>query len=88
MPNDHKILIDGIKSLLNGESEINVVADASNGQEVLDLLKELEVDVILLDINMPVLDGLDIYFNSFRHHSMHITIPDILCPDIRAVTPR
>ena len=56
---DHKVLIDGIKSILNSENEINVVADASNGQEVLDLLKEVEVDVILLDINMPILDGLD-----------------------------
>jgi len=56
---DHKVLIDGIKSILKGEHEINVVAEASNGQEVLDHLKKLEVDVILLDINMPVLDGLD-----------------------------
>lgn len=56
---DHQVLIDGFKSIFDYEEGIQVVATALNGQEVLDHLKDTEVDVILLDINMPVLNGVE-----------------------------
>lgn len=56
---DHQVLIDGFKSIFDYEEGIHVVATALNGQEVLDHLKDIEVDVILLDINMPVLNGVE-----------------------------
>ena len=56
---DHQVLIDGFKSIFDYEEGIDVVATALNGQEVLDHLKDIEVDVILLDINMPVLNGVE-----------------------------
>ncbi|MCP4458062.1 MAG: response regulator transcription factor [Cytophagales bacterium] len=59
LADDHKVLIEGIKSILTDVPGINVIADASNGREVLDKLKKCEVDVNLLNINMPVLDGVD-----------------------------
>lgn len=54
---DHQILLDGLKTMLADVQEIEVVCTAKNGQEVLDQMKECAVDVILMDIQMPVLDG-------------------------------
>lgn len=56
---DHQLLLDGIKSALEDVSDIKVVAEAKNGLEVLELLKTTSVDIILMDINMPEMDGLD-----------------------------
>lgn len=58
LTDDHVIVRDGIKTLLKNEANISVVAEASNGQEALNILKNEEIDVVLLDINMPGLDGL------------------------------
>jgi len=56
---DHQLLIDGIKSTLAGQEDIGIVAEASNGYQVLEKLDTgIKVDVILMDINMPKLDGL------------------------------
>jgi two-component system response regulator NreC len=56
---DHQIIIDGLKSLLKNSNEISVVADANNGREALRILDILEIDVVLMDIDMPVLNGID-----------------------------
>jgi DNA-binding NarL/FixJ family response regulator len=56
---DHKILLDGFQSLFKEVDDIDVMATASNGQEVLDLLNEYQVDIVLLDINMPILNGVE-----------------------------
>jgi DNA-binding NarL/FixJ family response regulator len=56
---DHAILRDGIVSLLCSEPGLQVACTASGGYEVLDLLSEKEVDICLLDINMPGLDGIE-----------------------------
>lgn len=56
---DHDILREGLQSLLRNEPEIQVVADAVNGKVLLDYLETTPVDVILMDINMPVLNGLE-----------------------------
>ena len=54
---DHTIFLEGITALINCKY-INVVANCKNGQEVLDFLKEQEVDLVISDINMPVMDGI------------------------------
>ncbi len=56
---DHQIIIDGLKSLLQNSDEIVVVAEANNGREALRILDILEIDVILMDIDMPVLNGIN-----------------------------
>jgi len=56
---DHKVLLDGFISLFKNEEGINVVATAYNGQEVIDKLKETPIDIALLDINMPVINGVE-----------------------------
>lgn len=56
---DHQVLLDGFISIFDNISDILVVGTAHNGKEVLSFLSENEVDVILLDINMPVLNGVE-----------------------------
>jgi DNA-binding NarL/FixJ family response regulator len=55
---DHVLLRDGLRSLLAADPLFKVVGEASNGQELLDQLPTVTTDVVLLDLNMPVLDGL------------------------------
>jgi DNA-binding NarL/FixJ family response regulator len=55
---DHPIVRDGLRRLLSLEDDIEVVAEAGDGREVLDLLAQVEVDVVLLDLRMPGMDGL------------------------------
>lgn len=57
---DHKVLIDGIKAVLKTESEIKVVGCSLNGKEVLEWYKANESDVLVLDINMPEVDGIKV----------------------------
>lgn len=54
---DHAIIREGISYLLQQEPDIDVIEQAGNGQELLDKLATLPADVVLMDINMPVLDG-------------------------------
>ncbi len=56
---DHQIFIDGVKSVLKNVKTISIVGEALNGKQVLRLLDNLDVDIVLLDINMPILDGLE-----------------------------
>lgn len=56
---DHQMFIDGIKVLLGQEPDISVAGEALNGKELLDLLEKQPVDIILMDINMPVIDGIE-----------------------------
>ena len=56
---DHQVLLDGFISIFDDIDDIEVVGTARNGQEVLDFLSDNETDVVLLDINMPVLNGVE-----------------------------
>ena len=54
---DHAVLRNGLRALLSQEPEIEVVGNAADGQELLAQLPTTPTDVVLLDMNMPVLDG-------------------------------
>lgn len=54
---DHQLLRHGIRQLLMLETQISVVGMAGDGQEALDACRLLAPDILLLDINMPVMDG-------------------------------
>jgi two-component system nitrate/nitrite response regulator NarL len=56
---DHQVVIDGLKSLLSLEDDFQVVGEAQNGKMVLEALKDQKIDVVLLDINMPEMDGIE-----------------------------
>lgn len=55
---DHTIMRDGLRALLEAEPLLQVVGEAANGQELLAQLPAVPADVALMDLNMPVLDGL------------------------------
>ncbi len=56
---DHTILRDSLKALLALSENIEVVAGADNGKEAIDLVKEFKPDVVLMDIAMPVMGGIE-----------------------------
>lgn len=56
---DHKIVLDGLEAILADMDGFDCVATADNGQKALDLLKVFDIDVILMDIDMPVMNGME-----------------------------
>lgn len=56
---DHMILRQGLRMLLSEDSEIDVVGEAGNGVELLELLAQTSADVVLMEINMPEMDGFE-----------------------------
>lgn len=56
---DHAILRDGLKALLQGEPDIEVVGEAGTGREAIKLIRQLKPDVVLMDISMPDMTGLE-----------------------------
>lgn len=56
---DHKMMREGIKQLLELDGDIKVIGEAKDGEECLEILPRLKPDVLLLDINMPVMNGIE-----------------------------
>jgi DNA-binding NarL/FixJ family response regulator len=54
---DQKLIRQGLKALLELEVDLQIVGEAENGQIAIDLVRELQPDVVLMDIRMPVMDG-------------------------------
>src|ERR1043165_5355907 len=55
---DHVLYRAGVKAALSSKKDIKVIAEADNGSHLLNLLKAIQPDVILLDIQMPIMDGI------------------------------
>ena len=56
---DHSLMRQGLKQIIELENDIKVIGQASNGQEAIDIVNKLNPDIILMDINMPVMNGLE-----------------------------
>lgn len=56
---DHQMMIDGIKSLLKQEKNMTVIGEALNGEELLKVIEKKKADVVLMDVRMPVMDGIE-----------------------------
>jgi len=69
LADDHKVVRDGLKRMLEQQDNIELIGEAENGQEVLDLLDGVDADVILSDLNMPVMDGLELTEEVVKNHS-------------------
>jgi len=54
---DHKIVVDGLVSILEQETEIEVVGTALNGGEAIEIIKSSKVDIAIVDIEMPIMTG-------------------------------
>ena len=57
---DHALLRQGIKRVLNFEEDLEVIGEAGDGQEALERALVLQPDILLLDLNMPNLSGLEV----------------------------
>jgi two-component system NarL family response regulator len=55
---DHRLFAEALEAILVGDERITVVAQAGDGEEAVRLATELEPDVVLMDIEMPVMDGI------------------------------
>ena len=71
---DHALFRTGVKTSLSHRKDIQMVAEAENGMQLLNLLKHVKPDVILLDIHMPIMDG-------------YTTLPEIkkLYPEMKVI---
>jgi len=80
MADDHAIFRAGVRSLLEGQSGWQIVAEASDGREAVAKAEETRPDVALLDIGMPVLNGLEaaqqIIQNGWRTKILMLTVHD------------
>ncbi|GAB1308977.1 response regulator transcription factor [Urechidicola sp. KH5] len=56
---DHKLVRNGIKSLLEEESYIEVIAEGANGLEALDIVKDVQPDLLIIDVRMPEMNGIE-----------------------------
>ena len=56
---DHALVREGLRTMLSGEEGIEVIAEATDGREALTLCRELLPDLVLMDVRMPVMDGLE-----------------------------
>ena len=56
---DHKIMRDGLRNLLEKESGLEVIAEAKNGREAIQLTEQLRPDIVIMDISMDDLNGMD-----------------------------
>ena len=56
---DHPLVLDGLISRLNRSQEIQIIGQASNGKEALEVVERLNPDVVLMDINMPEMNGIE-----------------------------
>jgi len=57
---DHDLIRDGIRSILSKYKSIQVVGEARNGKEAIDLFQELKPDLLILDISMPLMNGMEV----------------------------
>lgn len=56
---DHLLVRNGIKSLLSEELDLEVIAEGSNGYEAIEIVKNLKPDILIIDVRMPEMNGID-----------------------------
>src|SRR4030042_5110788 len=59
LADDHTIVRDGLRALLEANPEIKVVGDAANGRQAVDQVRQLKPDIVIMDISMPELSGIE-----------------------------
>ncbi len=59
LADDHLLVRNGIKSLLLEDDSLDVIGEAANGKEALELAKETQPDLLIIDVRMPIMDGIE-----------------------------
>ncbi len=65
---DHQLVVDGLRSLLNNEEKYAIVGFSNQPKEVLPMLDQLKVNILLTDINMPEMSGVELTRNVKKKH--------------------
>lgn len=73
LADDHQLVLDGLKALIKEVEEFEFVAEATNGKRLLDIIQTIQIDVALIDIDMPVMSGLQAIEEIMR------TKPEVHC---------
>jgi len=74
LADDHAIVRQGLGAVISQEQDIKVVAEASNGKEIVDIAKKSQADIFIIDITMPVLNGLEASSQIMQINSMNKVI--------------
>lgn len=59
MADDHRVVLSGFRSMLDAQSDIEVIGEAANGREAVEKAEQLHPDVVVMDVTMPVLNGIE-----------------------------
>ncbi len=70
LADDHSLVREGIKSLLEYEPNLEVVGEASDGEEAVQLVTKLEPDILIVDIRMPKMSGIEVADKLSKHKSL------------------
>ena len=82
LADDHALFREGLRSILDTYEDLKVVAEAAHGKELQDLLSQHAVDVVLLDLKMPEMDGLQVTdWLRDRHPEVRIIILSMIDED-------
>lgn len=73
LADDHILIREGIRQLLEYDSSIEVVGEASNGEQCMKMISEVKPQVLLLDINMPVKNGIEV-LQEIRNKKIHVKV--------------
>lgn len=73
LADDHGLMREGIKQLLEFDGSIEVIAEARDGEECLSKLKDFNPQVLLLDINMPKLNGIEV-LEEIKHQKLNVKV--------------
>ncbi len=65
---DHEMVREGLKAMLSAESDFEIVGDAANAEQAYELIHRLRPDIILLDIRLPGISGIEICRNVTEHY--------------------
>ena len=60
LADDHTVMREGLKSLVNAQADMDVVGEADNGRTALQRVRELQPDVVIMDVSMPELNGIKV----------------------------
>ncbi len=60
LADDHELVLEGLRGLLQGEPDMEVIGTATNGQRLMEVVHQLEPDLVVVDLQMPSMDGLEV----------------------------
>jgi two-component system response regulator NreC len=69
LADDHPLVRKGLKTLIESEPGLKVIGEASSGQDTIDTVQILDPDILVLDMNMPPLNGLEVAMNLTKNRS-------------------